>query len=239
MLCTVHLESEARCCFCDPPAHNQGSIRSATVSKRPGKTPGAAPLSAGFGFVEFSSAKAAQAAMAKLQGVALDGHALKLAVSRATPGRATSSRGGDAADVGTDRKSKKASGLSDTKIIVRNVAFEATKKDLKTLFAPFGQLKSLRQPRKFDGQHRGFAFVEMTTKAEAKAAFEALSQTHLYGRHLVLEWAKEGEGIEELRAKTAAQYAAGEAAAMSGAGGGAGSTGKRKQRGGEDVEDDY
>jgi multiple RNA-binding domain-containing protein 1 len=210
------------------------------VSKKPGKTPGAAPLSSGFGFVEFASAKAAQAAMAKLQGVALDGHALKLAVSRAAPGRAATSRGGGGdADAGGDRKGKKGSGLSDTKIIVRNVAFEATKKDLKTLFAPFGQLKSLRQPRKFDGQHRGFAFVEMTTKAEAKAAYEALSQTHLYGRHLVLEWAKEGEGIEELRAKTAAQYAAGEAAALSGAGGGS-SSGKRKQRGDvADAEDDY
>lgn len=168
------------------------------MSKKPGKSPGAAPLSAGFGFVEFASAKAAAAAMAKLQGVGLDGHALKLAVSRGTAGSGRAARGGaGAGDGGEDgERSRKKKGLSDTKIIVRNVAFEATKKDLKTLFAPFGQIKSLRQPRKFDGQHRGFAFVEMTTKAEAKAAFESLSQTHLYGRHLVLEWAKEGEGIE-------------------------------------------
>lgn len=41
-----------------------------------------------------------------------------------------------------------------TKLIVRNVAFEATRKDISTLFAPFGQMKSCRLPRKYDGNHR-------------------------------------------------------------------------------------
>lgn len=35
------------------------------------------------------------------------------------------------------------------------------------------------------GKHRGFAFVEYVTKQEARNALEALSNTHLYGRHLV------------------------------------------------------
>lgn len=47
------------------------------------------------------------------------------------------------------------------------------------------QLKSLRLPKKFDGKHRGFAFVEFLTKQEAQNAFEALQSTHLYGRHMV------------------------------------------------------
>ena len=41
-----------------------------------------------------------------------------------------------------------------TKLIVRNVAFEATRKDVAALFAPFGQIKSCRLPKKFDGNHR-------------------------------------------------------------------------------------
>jgi RNA recognition motif-containing protein len=41
-------------------------------------------------------------------------------------------------------------------------------------------------PKKFDGNHRGFAFVEFLTKKEAQNAFEALQSTHLYGRHMVL-----------------------------------------------------
>lgn len=50
----------------------------------------------------------------------------------------------------------------------------------------FKQIKSIRLPKKFDGNHRGFAFVEFLTKKEAQNAFEALQNTHLYGRHMVL-----------------------------------------------------
>ena len=53
-------------------------------------------------------------------------------------------------------------------------------------------------PRKFDGNHRGFAFVEFLTKQEALSAYKALADTHLYGRHLVLEWANKDEGLEEM-----------------------------------------
>ena len=40
------------------------------------------------------------------------------------------------------------------------------------LFSPFGHLKSCRLPKKFDGSHRGFAFIEFVTKQEAKNALE-------------------------------------------------------------------
>ncbi|CAI5522519.1 unnamed protein product [Closterium sp. Naga37s-1] len=72
--------------------------------------------------------------------------------------------------------------------------------------SPNPQLKSMRLLRKFNGGHRGFAFVEFATKREAESAFDALKSTHLYGRHLVLERAKEGGGLNELRAKTAVQF---------------------------------
>jgi RNA recognition motif-containing protein len=48
----------------------------------------------------------------------------------------------------------------------------------------FGQLKSVRVPKKMDGRARGFAFVDFITKQEAKNAFQSLQDTHLYGRHL-------------------------------------------------------
>lgn len=38
--------------------------------------------------------------------------------------------------------------------VARNVAFEATRKDIVGLFGPFGHIKSARLPRKFDGTHR-------------------------------------------------------------------------------------
>ena len=44
---------------------------------------------------------------------------------------------------------------------------------------------------------RGFAFVEFGSKQEATAALEATAGIHLYGRRLVVEWAKadDGEGL--------------------------------------------
>ena len=79
------------------------------------------------------------------------------------------------------------------KILVRNVPFEASAKDVRQLFSAFGELQFVRLPKKLHGtgSHRGFAFVEFANRNDAKKAFAALSQsTHLYGRRLVLEWAK-------------------------------------------------
>ncbi|XP_031284877.1 multiple RNA-binding domain-containing protein 1 isoform X2 [Pistacia vera] len=166
----------------------EGRIQSVRVKKhmKNGKN-----VSMGFGFIEFDSVETAANVCRDLQGTILDGHALILQLCHAKKDEQVVKK------VEKDR--------SSTKILVRNVAFEATEKDLRQLFSPFGQLKSLRLPMKF-GNHRGFAFVEFVTKQEAQNALQALSSTHLYGRHLVLERAKEGESLEELRARTAAQF---------------------------------
>ncbi|TXG66342.1 hypothetical protein EZV62_007617 [Acer yangbiense] len=166
----------------------EGSIISVRVKKylKNGKN-----VSMGFGFIEFDSMETAGNVCRDLQGIILDGHALIVQLCHAKKDEQVVKK------VGKDK--------SSTKLLVKNVAFEATEKDLRQLFSPFGQIKSLRLPMKF-GNHRGFAFVEFVTKQEAQNALEALSNTHLYGRHLVLERAKEGESLEELRARTAAQF---------------------------------
>jgi RNA recognition motif-containing protein len=46
--------------------------------------------------------------------------------------------------------------------------------------------------------------VDFASKQEAKNAVEALRATHLYGRHLVIEWAKPDDTVDEIRARTAA-----------------------------------
>ena len=118
-----------------------------------------------------------------------------------------------------------------TKLVVRNVAFQATIKELKELFGSFGKLKTARIPKKFDGSHRGFAFVEFLTAQEAANAYQALSATHLYGRHLVIEWAEDKEDIETLREKAAKDVAKGRVRAGAAGGGG----GKKKKA----SEDDF
>ena len=184
-----------------------GRVRAATVTRKPGKQrpPPAPPppmLSCGYGFVELDSAGAAAEAARAVDGVALDGHALRVTIAS---GREGAPPGGAAAAPGL---SNSAASSHQTKLVVRNVAFEATKADIRALFSPFGSVKSVRLPRKMDGQHRGFAFVEMGTKAEAAAAFDAVGGTHLYGRHLVTQWAEADGGVEEVREKTAARFEA-------------------------------
>ncbi|RZC62338.1 hypothetical protein C5167_024086 [Papaver somniferum] len=166
----------------------EGRIQSAKVKKhlKNGKN-----VSMGFGFIELDSVETATKVCKDLQGTILDGHALILQHCHAKSDEQVARR------VDKDK--------SSTKLIVRNVAFEATEKDLRQLFSPFGQVKSLRLPMKL-GNHRGFAFVEFVTKQEAQNALQQLSSVHLYGRHLVLERAKEGETLEDLRARTAAQF---------------------------------
>ncbi|XP_026440981.1 multiple RNA-binding domain-containing protein 1-like isoform X2 [Papaver somniferum] len=143
-----------------------GRILSAKVKKhlKNGKN-----VSMGFGFIELGSVETATKVCKDLQGTILDGHALILQHCHAKSDEQVPRR------VDKDK--------SSTKLIVRNVAFEATEKDLRQLFSPFGQVKSLRLPMKL-GNHRGFAFVEFVTKQEAQNALQQLSSVHLYGRHL-------------------------------------------------------
>ena len=48
--------------------------------------------------------------------------------------------------------------------------------------------------------------MDFATKQEAQAALEAVMGTHLYGRRLVVEWAENEEGLDELRDKTASKF---------------------------------
>jgi multiple RNA-binding domain-containing protein 1 len=124
----------------------------------------------------------------------VDGHALEVAISS---NKSSSSQNTTKKSVLSTNGKK-----TPTKIIVRNVPFQATRQELLKLFGTFGQLRKVRLPKKFDGNHRGFAFVEFLTGKEALAAMNALSRTHLYGRHLVLEWASdEDDNIDKLRDK--------------------------------------
>lgn len=182
------------------------SLRHASVArKRRGEgkvgADGGDGITLGYGFVEFATAAAAREAAAKLDGSKLDGHTLSVAVSRARATGGNAVKGSD----GAKRKGK------FTKVIVRNVAFEATRKDLQTLLSPFGHLRSLRLPKKFDGSHRGFAFAEFVTSAEAAAAVEALRSAHLYGRHLVIEPAKADEGVDQITKRAADRLVGGAA----------------------------
>ncbi|KAI6024397.1 hypothetical protein EDC04DRAFT_2724589 [Pisolithus marmoratus] len=167
--------------------------------KRPIMSGGAAPrLSMGYGFIGFKTPEGAKKAIKSMQGFVLDGHALHVKFA---------GRGKEEEEGSKDQAIAKA---KTTKMIVKNVPFEASKKDIRELFGAHGQLKSVRLPRKFDSRSRGFAFLEFLTRREAENAFTALKHTHLLGRHLVLEWADEAEqDVEALRKKAGVGYGGG------------------------------
>lgn len=192
-------------------AHLPGFLFARVQQKPDPKRPGQM-LSMGYGFVGFKTPEEAKSAMAGMQAYVLDGH--ELAVKFA--GRGTE----DDKDEGKGMGARKTA-----KMIVKNVPFEATKKDLRELFGcvafclsrsiPFsdgvcsvhGHLKSVRLPKKFNSRSRGFAFLEFISRQEAEHAFATLRHTHLLGRHLVLEWASEETvDVDELRGKTRAGF---------------------------------
>lgn len=136
----------------------------------------------GFGFVEFRSKAQAEAAIATMNGRLLEGHELLIQISQKSTDLVEERRNEDTAKKTSAKK---------TKIIIKNLPFEATKKDIHALFGAYGQLRTVRLPRKFDNSVRGFAFTEFVTAKEATNALEALSNTHLLGRRLVLDFAEE------------------------------------------------
>lgn len=82
--------------------------------------------------------------------------------------------------------------------------------ETEVLESAHGQLKSARLPKRFDARSRGFAFLEFVSRREAENAYAALRHTHLLGRHLVLEWAEEGEqDLDVLRQKAGVGYGGG------------------------------
>ncbi|CAH1966721.1 unnamed protein product [Acanthoscelides obtectus] len=177
-----------------------GKIHYANLATKKDKSDPKNKLSMGYGFVRYVHKQSADKALKKLQQSVLDGKSLELKRSERTLK--------DEAHVA--KKTVKKMKQTGTKILVRNVPFQASRKEIQELFSTFGEIKALRLPKKMGAgtdSHRGFAFVDFSTNSDAKAAFESLSQsTHLYGRRLVLEWAANEEGVEDIRKRTADHF---------------------------------
>lgn len=158
-------------------------LKAVTLPKKKG--PDGELLPMGFGFVVYETRQQALKALNRFNGKALDGHVLQLKFSARKDVVTTKKR----------RVTEEGEGAGRTKLMVRNIPFEATRTELRELFGSFGQLKSLRLPKKFDGTSRGFVFVEYLSSDDAKTAMKALASTHLLGRKLVVEYAKDDSSV--------------------------------------------
>lgn len=171
-------------------------VKTKTDPKKPGQV-----LSMGFGFLEFKSKAQAQAALKAMDGYFLEDHKLVIKASH---------KGLDAAEERRKEDNAKKQAGKSTKIIIKNLPFQANKKEVRALFGAYGQLRSVRVPKKFDNTARGFAFADFITAREAENALEALKDTHLLGRRLVLEFAESApvdaeEEIEKMQKKVGSQ----------------------------------
>ena len=81
-----------------------------------------------------------------------------------------------------------------SKIYVGNLSFDTTTQDLEEMFGASGTVESTNiiEDRE-TGRSRGFAFVEMSSKAEAEAAISALNGKEIGGRALTVNEAKPRE----------------------------------------------
>lgn len=144
--------------------------RAVTVPLRQGK-------SVGYGFVEFGSPAEAARAQLALHGELLKGRLLEPLFSNSTRSTPKEERRAVAVDAQT------------TKLLVKNLAFNASKDELAELVSAIVAVKQVRMPRKPDNSSRGYAFLEFESVEECRAAFHELQNLHLYGRRLVVEFA--------------------------------------------------
>ncbi len=76
-------------------------------------------------------------------------------------------------------------------IYVGNLSSDVSEDELQKAFEAHGQVSSVAIIKdKFSGEPRGFAFIEMPTKAEAEAALNGLNGTELKGQSLKVNEAR-------------------------------------------------
>jgi len=81
-----------------------------------------------------------------------------------------------------------------TKLYVGNLSFQTTSQELQDLFAQAGTVQSASVVEDREtGRSRGFAFVEMSTAAEAASAIEQFNGKEVSGRAMKVNEAKPRE----------------------------------------------
>ncbi len=77
------------------------------------------------------------------------------------------------------------------KIYVGNLSYEVTEEDLRQEFVAFGEVTSVSViTDKYSGRPKGFAFIEMASKAEAEAAITGLNGKTLKERTIMVNEAR-------------------------------------------------
>jgi RNA recognition motif-containing protein len=78
-----------------------------------------------------------------------------------------------------------------TKLFIGSLPWSVNDAELKTLFEPYGNVQSAKViTDKQTRRSKGFGFVEFETEAQASAAINALNESEVKGRKIVVSQAK-------------------------------------------------
>ncbi|KAI9346456.1 hypothetical protein BDR26DRAFT_916429 [Obelidium mucronatum] len=113
----------------------------------------------------------------------------------------------------TDPEAAAARDAKKSRLIIRNLNFSTTEKQLKKTFLPHGNILHIdlpQQPSAKDGSMtgRGFAFVQMEHLEDAEKALEKVNGTKIAGRVVAVDWALSKADYARLAAEEAAAAAA-------------------------------
>ncbi len=80
------------------------------------------------------------------------------------------------------------------KIYAGNLSYSLTEEELKDVFAEYGEVsEAIIIKDKYNGQSKGFGFIEMPTQAEAEEAIKSLDGTAVKGRNIKVNQARPRE----------------------------------------------
>jgi multiple RNA-binding domain-containing protein 1 len=108
-----------------------GKVHSAVVSRKQDPKRNGQTLSMGFGFVQYRRKVAAQRALKELQRSLLDGHQIEVKLSHRAAGVQQRAEEEAAAK---KRKTADVGSMTVPKIMVRNIPFQANRKEIHDLF---------------------------------------------------------------------------------------------------------
>ncbi|KAF7997863.1 hypothetical protein HCN44_009261 [Aphidius gifuensis] len=94
----------------------------------------------------------------------------------------------------------------NARIIVRNLSFKVTDKDVRNLYEPFGEIEEIDLPRRPDGKLLGCGFVQFKRIEDASKAIFKTNKNEFLGRPINCTWAvSKAKFVEQLEQKKAAE----------------------------------
>ncbi|KDQ65125.1 hypothetical protein JAAARDRAFT_168025 [Jaapia argillacea MUCL 33604] len=138
--------------------------------------------SRGFGYVEFATTEAVDAALA-MNGMEIDGRPVNIDKS-SSPDKSA-------------QRDKRAKTFGDTTsppsatLFVGNLSFDTEEDNVWEVFGEYGEVKSVRLPTDREtGRPKGFGYVEFTDVETAKSAFEQAQGRDIAGRNIRLDFSQ-------------------------------------------------